>query len=167
VNERIRIAEVRLIDHDGGQLGVFQTRDALQRARDQGLDLVEISPNARPPVCKIMDYGKYKYEQSKKKHEAKKKQTIVHLKEIQMRPATGEHDLQVKIGHLKRFLEHGDKAKITVRFRGRELARMSLGRELLEKVIAELVDYGEVDQHPKREGRSMSLVLKPKKKTKK
>lgn len=147
-------------------MGVFQTRDALNKARELGYDLVEISPNAKPPVCKIMDYGKYKYEQSKKKHEAKKKQSVIHLKEIQMRPSTGEHDLQVKISHLKRFLEHGDKAKVTVRFRGRELARLDSGKELLERVAKELEEYGEVDQAPKKEGRVMSLVLKPKKKSK-
>jgi len=111
-----------------------------------------------------MDYGKYKYEQSKKKHEAKKKQTVIHLKEIQMRPATGEHDLQVKINHLRRFLEHGDKAKVTVRFRGRELARLDAGRVLLDRVVKDLEDISEVDQAPKKEGRVMALVLKPKKK---
>lgn len=144
-------------------MGIFQTRDALVRARDVGLDLVEISPNARPPVCKIMDYGKYKYEQSKKMHEAKKKQVVIHIKEIQMRPQTGEHDRQVKLAHVKRFLEHGDKAKITIRFRGREMARVETGKEMLEKIVVELKDFADVDQEPKREGRVFSLILKPKK----
>lgn len=167
MNERIRISEVRLIGHDGAQLGVFQTRDALTKAKDLGLDLVEISPNARPPVCKIMDYGKYKYEKSKKQHEAKKKQVVIHLKEIQLRPSTGEHDLQVKLGHVKKFLEHGDKAKITVRFRGREMAHAENGRTLLERVIKELAEYGEAEQMPKREGKVMHAVISPiKKKTK-
>lgn len=145
-------------------MGVFQTRDALFKARELGYDLVEMSPNARPPVCKIMDYGKYKYELSKKQHDAKKKQTVIHLKEIQMRPATGEHDLQVKMAHIKRFLEHGDKAKITVRFRGRELARIDQGLKLIKRVIEDLADISEVDQMPKREGRVVTGILKPKKK---
>jgi len=153
-----------LIDADGKQLGLFQTRDAQKRARDLGLDLVELSPNARPPVCKIMDYGKYKYEQSKKKHEAKKKQTVIHLKEMKMRPATGEHDFQVKLGHLRRFLENGDKAKVTVRFRGREMAHLENGRALIDRAVKELSDIGEVEQNARREGRVMSAVIAPKKK---
>lgn len=164
MNQRIRVPEVRLIGPDGNMMGVFQTRDALGKARDMGYDLVEISPNARPPVCKIMDYGKYKYEQSKKQHEAKKKQVVIHLKEIKVRPSTGEHDLQVKLSHLKKFLEHGDKAKITVRFRGRELAHTDVGRKLLERMIGDLSEYSEVEQRPTREGRIISAVLAPKKK---
>lgn len=153
-----------MIGPDGDQLGVFQTRDALTKARDFGLDLVEISPNARPPVCKIMDYGKYKYELSKKEHEAKKKQTVIHLKEIQLRPSTGEHDLQTKMSHIRRFLEHGDKAKVAVRFRGREMAKTDFGVKLLDRVTKELVDIGEIDQSLNREGKVMSIILKPKKK---
>ena len=162
VNTRIRVPEVRLIGADGGQMGLFQTRDALNKARDLGLDLVEISPNARPPVCKIMDYGKYKYEQSNKQHEAKKKQVVIHLKEMQIRPSTGEHDFQVKVEHIRRFLEHGDKAKVTVRFRGRELAHTETGRAMLDKVVKELSDISEVDQMPRREGKVIHLILKPK-----
>ena len=118
---------MRLIDEEGNQLGVLATHEALSKAEDAGLDLVEISPMARPPVCKIMDYGKYKYEQAKKKHEQKKKQVVVQIKEIKMRPATDEHDFQTKLRHVKRFLEEGDKVKITIRFRGREMAHMDIG----------------------------------------
>jgi translation initiation factor IF-3 len=164
VNERIRIPEIRLIGPSGEQMGIFQTRDALAKARDWGFDLVEISPTARPPVCKIMDYGKFKYEKSKKEHEAKKKQVVVHLKEIQLRPATGEHDVQVKAGHLRRFLEHGDKAKITMRFRGREMAWTELGRRLIDRVVTGLADISEIDQPLFREGKMMSVILRPKKK---
>ena len=145
-------------------MGLFQTRDALIKAREAGFDLVEISPNAKPPVCKIMDYGKFKYQKSKKEHDAKKKQTVIHVKEIQLRPSTGEHDIQVKMGHVRRFLEHGDKAKITVRFRGREMAHTEMGRELLDKVVKGLEDICQVDQHAKREGRMMHVLLSPKKK---
>jgi len=130
------------------------------------LDLVEISPTARPPVCKIMDYGKYKYEQAKKRHEAKKHQIVVRTKEIKMRPATDEHDLQTKLKHIKRFLEEGDKVKITLRFRGREMAHMDLGRERLKRIIAEIADTGEVEQMPKLEGRLMSMIVGPAKKSK-
>ena len=130
------------------------------------MDLVEISPTARPPVCKIMDYGKYKYEQAKKRHEAKKHQIVVRTKEIKMRPATDEHDLQTKLKHIKRFLEEGDKVKITLRFRGREMAHMDLGRERLKRIIAEIADTGEVEQMPKLEGRLMSMIVGPAKKSK-
>ncbi len=156
--------EIRLIDAAGNQLGVYATQMALKMAQEDGLDLVEVSPNARPPVCKIMDYGKYKYEQSKKKHEAKKKQVIVRTKEIKMRPSTDEHDLQTKLKHVKRFLEEGDKVKISIRFRGREMAHRELGREQLQRIIKEVEGLGEADQTPKMEGRMMSMLLAPTKK---
>lgn len=143
-------------------MGIFQTRDALAKARDLGYDLVEISPRERPPVCKIMDYGKYKYELSKKQHEAKKKQAVIHIKEIQLRPSTGEHDIQVKLTYLRRFLEHGDKAKITVKFRGREVAHIEQGYAVIDRMIRNLSDIGEVEQPPKREGKIVTAVLCPK-----
>ena len=163
-NKRIRVQEIRLIDADGTQLGVFATSGALKRAEDLGLDLVEISPNATPPVCKIMDYGKFKYEQKKKQHEAKKKQVIVKVKEIKMRPATDEHDYQTKLKHAIKFLEHGDKVKITIRFRGREMAHRELGKARMDKVAAELKDLAEVTQSAKMEGRQMFMLLSPIKK---
>lgn len=164
INRRIRVPEVRLIDHDGSQLGVFITSEALRRAEDVGLDLVEISPTARPPVCKIMDYGKYKYDLAKKRHEAKKHQIVIRTKEIKMRPATDEHDLQTKLRHIKRFLEEGDKVKVTLRFRGREMSHIDLGRERMKRIIQEVVDLGEVEQFPKLEGRMMGMLVVPKKK---
>jgi len=163
-NRRIRVPEVRLVDQDGEQLGVFITREALKRAEEAGFDLVEISPTARPPVCKIMDYGKYKYDQSKRKHEAKKKQVVVLTKEIKMRPATDEHDFQTKLRHVKRFLEEGNKVKITIRFRGREMAHKDLGHARMKKVIEEVKDLGEAESFPKMEGRQMFMMLGPVKK---
>jgi len=163
-NRRIRVPEVRLVDEDGEQLGVFITREALRRAEEAGLDLVEISPTARPPVCKIMDYGKYKYDQSKRKHEAKKKQVVVLTKEIKMRPATDEHDFQTKLRHVKRFLEDGNKVKITIRFRGREMAHKDIGQERMKKVLEEVKDLGEAESFPKMEGRQMFMMLGPVKK---
>lgn len=153
-----------MIDSQGNQLGVFATYEAVRRAEDEGLDLVEISPQARPPVCKIMDYGKYKYEQSKKRHEQKKRQFVVHIKEIKMRPATDEHDFQTKLRHVKRFLEDGDKVKISVRFRGREMAHVDLGRDRMQRVVEEMRGLGEVESFPKMEGRQMFMMLAPVKK---
>ncbi|MBI2500217.1 MAG: translation initiation factor IF-3 [Deltaproteobacteria bacterium] len=131
VNYRIRVPEVRLIGSGGEPLGIMKTQEALLRAEEAGLDLVEISPTAKPPVCKILDYGKYKYTQKKKAHDAKKKQVIIHLKEVKMRPATDEHDFQFKVRHLKRFLEEGNKAKVTIVFRGREMAYTGQGHNLM------------------------------------
>ncbi len=159
INFRIRVPEVRLIDEDGGQLGVFITREALRRAEDAGLDLVEISPMARPPVCKIMDYGKFKYEQAKKKHEQRKKQVVVHIKEIKLRPSTDEHDFQTKLKHIKRFLEEGNKVKVTIRFRGREMAHLDLGHERMRRIIEEVKDLGEAESHPKLEGKQLMIML--------
>ena len=153
--------EVRLIDAEGEQAGVVKTREALAMAEEADLDLVEIVPNAKPPVAKIMDYGKYKFEQSKKAHEAKKNQKQTKVKEIKFRPGTEEGDYNVKLNNLKKFLEHGDKAKITLRFRGREIAHHELGRELLERIKADLEEYGSVEQFPKMEGRQMVMMMSP------
>lgn len=161
INHRIKVSQVRLIGHDGQQLGIVPTPEALRMARDIGLDLVEISASASPPVCKILDYGKYKYELKKKAHEARKKQVVVKLKEVKMRPNTEEHDFQFKLRHMKRFLEEGDKVKITVVFKGREMAYSERGRVLLNKVIEEIKDEGKVEYPPTMEGRSMIMVLVP------
>ena len=166
INRNIRAKEVRVIDPDGNQIGVIPTYKAIAVANDFGLDLVEISPNANPPVCKIMDYGRYKYELTKKRQEAKKKQTTFQLKEIKLRPKTGEHDLNTKVNHIKKFIERKDKVKVTVIFRGREITLSQLGRELLERVIKETEEISLVEQPPKFEGRSMIMVLSPKQSTK-
>lgn len=162
INQFIRAREVRVIDPEGNQLGVVPTQKALETAEEFGLDLVEVSPNADPPVCKIMDYGRYKYEQTKKKQEAKKKQSTFQLKEIKVRPKTGEHDLQVKMGHIRKFLGKKDKVKVTVIFRGREITLSDRGRELLNQMATELEDVAVVEQYPKFEGRTMMMVLSPK-----
>jgi translation initiation factor IF-3 len=162
INRMIRAREVRVIDPDGNQLGVISIAKALATAADFGLDLVEVSPNAEPPVCKIMDYGRYKYELTKRQQEAKKKQSTFQIKEIKVRPKTGEHDLQVKIGHIKRFLEKKDKVKVTVMFRGREITLSQLGRELLDKIAADTQDFALVEQYPKFEGRTIVMILSPK-----
>jgi translation initiation factor IF-3 len=153
---------VRVIDPDGNQIGVVPTHQAIATASDFGLDLVEISPNANPPVCKIMDYGRYKYEQTKKKQEAKKKQSTFHVKEIKVRPKTGEHDLMIKIGHIKKFIDRKDKVKVTLLFRGREIALTALGKKVLERIVEETEDLAIVEQSPKFEGRTMVMVLAPK-----
>ncbi|HSQ84269.1 MAG TPA: translation initiation factor IF-3 [Desulfobacterales bacterium] len=162
INRNIRAKEVRVIDPDGNQIGVIPTYKAIAVANDFGLDLVEISPNATPPVCKIMDYGRFKYERTKKKQEAKKKQTSFQLKEIKVRPKTGEHDLNTKINHIKKFLDKKDKVKVTVIFRGREITLTNLGNELLEKIIQETEEIALLEQPPKFEGRTMVMVLAPK-----
>lgn len=162
INRDIRAKEVRVIDPDGNQIGVLPTYKALATAGDFGLDLVEVSPNATPPVCKIMDYGRYKYEQTKKKQEAKKKQSTFQVKEIKVRPKTGEHDLQTKLGHIRKFIEKKDKVKVTVMFRGREITLSHQGRELLQRIAEEAADVAVVEQMPKFEGRTMMMVLAPK-----
>jgi len=151
INTRIKAREVRLIGPDGSQVGITPIQKALEAAAEAGLDLVEISPNANPPVCKIMDYGRFKYEVTKKQQEAKKKQSVVQIKEIKVRPKTGEHDLQVKIGHIKRFIEKKDKVKITVIFRGREITLSDSGKELLVKIATETSEFALVEQSPKFE----------------
>jgi translation initiation factor IF-3 len=153
---------VRVIDPDGNQVGVISTVTALDQAAEFGLDLVEVSPNANPPVCKIMDYGRYLYEQTKKKQEAKKKQSTFQVKEIKVRPKTGEHDLQVKIGHIKKFIGRRDKVKVTVIFRGREITLSKLGMDVLEKIAVETEEIALVEQHPKFEGRTLAMILGPK-----
>lgn len=155
---------VRLIDAAGVQMGIIPVRQAQQLAYDADLDLVEISPNADPPVCRVMDFGKYRFEQNKKLAAAKKKQKQIQVKEIKFRPGTDEGDYQVKIRNLVRFLSDGDKAKVTVRFRGRELAHRELGMELLQRIENDLAEYATVEQHAKMEGRQMVMTLTPKKK---
>lgn len=153
---------MRLIGADGAQVGVVAIADALQQAEAAGLDLVEISPNVSPPVCRIMNFGKFQYEESKRKHAAKKKQKQIQIKEVKFRPGTDIGDYQVKLRNLVRFLENGDKAKITLRFRGREMAHQELGMQLLKRVEADLLEYGTVEQHPRLEGRQMVMVINPK-----
>lgn len=155
---------MRLIGADGEQVGVVPVRQAQQIAYDSDLDLVEISPNADPPVCRVMDFGKYRFEQNKKLAAAKKKQKQIQVKEVKFRPGTDEGDYHVKIRNLIRFLNDGDKAKVTVRFRGRELAHRELGMEMLQKIEADLAEYATVEQHAKMEGRQMIMTLTPKKK---
>lgn len=154
---------MRLIDVDGQQVGIVSLREAQQKAQQAELDLVEIVPNAKPPVCRVMDYGKFLFEQNKKRQSAKKKQKQVQVKEIKFRPGTEESDYQVKLRSLMRFLEEGDKAKITLRFRGRELVHQELGQKLLKRVETDLAEYGAVEQYPKLEGRQMVMVIAPKK----
>jgi translation initiation factor IF-3 len=158
---------VRLVAENGDQLGIVQTRDALKMAEERDVDLVEIAPTAQPPVCKLMDYGKFKYREQKKAHEAKLKQKQIHLKEIKFRPGTDEGDYQIKLRNLIRFLDEGDKAKVTLRFRGREMAHQEFGVRLLERVRNDLEPYAVVEQFPKLEGRQMIMVLGPKKGKKK
>ena len=161
VNEEIRIPQVRLIDQDGEMQGVLTVREAMQRAFMVGLDLVEISPNADPPVCKILDFGKFKYEQQKKKNEAKKKQKVIEIKEIKVRPNIDENDYQVKMRAMKSFIEEGDKVKVTLRFRGREMAHQDIGVRVLERIRAEMDTTSKVEQMPRMENRQMVMVLSP------
>ena len=153
---------MRLVGADGEQLGIVSTEDAMQRATSLDLDLVEVAPNADPPVCRIMDYGKFKYMQSKREQEARKKQTLIQVKEIKVRPKTDEHDLNVKIRRIKKFLEDGDKVKVTVRFRGREMSYASQsGFEMLKQIVAEVADLSKVESAPKMEGRTMMTIVAP------
>lgn len=153
-----------MIDAEGQQLGVVSIHEAKRLSEEVGLDIVEVSPEAKPPVCRIMDYGKYKFQLSKRKAAQKKKQKQIQIKEIKLRPATEEADYQVKIRNITKFLEAGDKAKVTVRFRGREMAHPELGMQLLQKMMSDLADCGSVEQHPKFEGRQIVMILGPKKK---
>jgi translation initiation factor IF-3 len=161
VNEEIRIPQVRLIDQNGEMQGVLSAREAIQRAFAVGLDLVEISPNADPPVCKILDFGKFKYEQQKKRNEAKKKQKVIEIKEIKVRPNIDENDYQVKMRAMKSFIEEGDKVKVTLRFRGREMAHQDIGVRVLERIRAEMDTTSKVEQMPRMENRQMVMVLSP------
>ncbi|KGK79052.1 translation initiation factor IF-3 [Thalassobacter stenotrophicus] len=161
VNDRIRATEIRLIGAEGENLGVVSPAKAMSLADEAGLDLVEISPNAVPPVCKIMDFGKFKYEQQKKEAEARKKQKIIEIKEVKFRPGTDTNDYDVKMRNVYKFLENGDKVKITLRFRGREMAHQNLGRELLERVAGDVDGLGKVENMPKMEGRQMVMMIGP------
>ncbi len=161
VNEEITAQSVRLIDAEGEQVGVVSRGDALDRAFAAGLDLVEISPNAEPPVCKILDFGKFKYEVQKKKAEAKKKQKAIEIKEIKVRPGIDDNDYNIKMRSVRRFLEEGDKVKVTLRFRGRELAHQELGAKVLDRIRDEVADLAKVEQFPKMEGRQMIMVIAP------
>ncbi|MDA8352048.1 MAG: translation initiation factor IF-3 [Firmicutes bacterium] len=163
VNEAIRAREVRLIDRDGNQLGIKPLREALRLAREADLDLVNVAPKAKPPVCRIMDYGKYRYEQSKREKEARKKQKTIQIKEVRFSPSIEEHDVNTKLRKVKKFLEKGDKVKLSIRFRGREITHQGLGRKMLTRMAEELKEIGEVERHPKMEGRHMIMILAPKK----
>jgi translation initiation factor IF-3 len=153
---------VRVIGVEGEQIGILATRDALRLAQEKGYDLVEVSPNAKPPVCKIMDYGKYKYELSKKAKDAKKKQHSLHLKEMRFRPKTEDHDYTFKMKHIREFLSHGSKVKIFVEFRGREMTHKEFGQKVMDRLQADLTDVGIVEQKPKMEGRNLTMILMPK-----
>ena len=166
MNEDIRDAQVRLIDAEGENVGVVATDEAMRIAGEAELDLVEIAPNAQPPVCRVMDYGKYKFEQNKKAHQAKKKQKQIQVKEIKFRPGTEDGDYKVKLRKLIEFLEDGDKTKITIRYRGREMQHQELGAQLLDRIEEDLKEYGDVEQRPKLEGRQLVMVLAPSKKKK-
>ncbi|MCC5992344.1 MAG: translation initiation factor IF-3 [Rhodobacteraceae bacterium] len=161
VNDRIRAPEIRLIGAEGENLGVVSPAQALTLAEEAGLDLVEISPNASPPVCKIMDFGKYKYEMQKREAEARKKQKIIEIKEVKFRPNTDTHDYDVKMRNVVRFLEAGDKVKVTLRFRGREMAHQNIGAELLNRVADDIAEIGKVENMPKMEGRQMIMMIAP------
>ena len=161
INEEIGVMRVRLVDERGNMVGVVPRNEALQMAADAGLDLVEISPNADPPVCKILDYGKFKYEEQKKKNEARKKQKIIEVKEIKLRPSIDDHDYQVKMRSMNKFIEEGDKVKVTMRFRGRELAHQDLGMNVLMRVRDDLEGIAKVEQMPRMEGRQMTMVVAP------
>ena len=160
-NERIKALDVQVIGSDGKNLGVMQLKQAIQLAKDEGLDLIEISPNANPPVCKIMDMGKYKYDLQKKANQAKKKQKVVSLKEIKLRPGTEIHDYNFKIKNAKKFITKGDKVKFTVKFKGREMQYVELGKNLMNRIIEDTKDIAKVETHPKFEGRQMIMIIQP------
>ncbi len=161
INDRIRVSPVRLIGPDGNQIGIVPTSEALERAEEAGLDLVEIAPTSKPPVCRIMDYGKFKYELSKKDRLAKKKQHVYQLKEMRYRPKIDEHDYNFKTRHVREFLQSGSKVKAYVFFRGREMAHIELGRRVLDRLVADMEDIAIIDMQPKLEGRKMNMVLSP------
>ncbi len=161
VNDQIRISPIRLIGADGEQVGIVALDEARQRAEEAELDLVEVAPEARPPVCKLMDYGKYRYEEQRKAREARKKQHTVSIKEVKYRPGIEDHDYEFKTRHVRRFLDDGDKVKVTMMFRGRQMSHPELGLEVLERVAAAVEDIGKVESQPTREGRTMSMVIVP------
>jgi translation initiation factor IF-3 len=162
INRQIRISPVRLVDADGSQVGVVPIEDALSLANERNLDLVEVAPGARPPVVKIMDYGKYKFEQAKAARAAKKKQHIIHIKEVKYRPGIDDHDFEFKTRHARKFLEEGNKVKLTMMFRGRQVTHPELGRQVLYRVFEEVSDIAKVEADPRLEGRNMTMVLAPK-----
>lgn len=162
VNEAIRAREVRLIGPQGDQLGIKSLREAQQLARELNLDLVNVAPQAKPPVCRILDYGKYRYEQSKREKEARKKQKVIQVKEIRLSPSIEENDVKTKLKNVIKFLKHGDKVKLTIRFRGREITHKELGRKILMRMATEVQDYAEIERHPKVEGKQMIMILAPK-----
>lgn len=162
VNREIRIREVRVIGADGEQHGIMPTAEALKMAQDSGYDLAEVAPTSQPPVCRIMDYGKYKYEQSKKEHQTRRHQKSTQVKEIKLRPRTDKHDLGIKIRQIRGFLADGNKTKVTVTFRGREMANQEMGRAMMTVVIAQLADCGQIEHPPRMEGRSLIMVMAPK-----
>jgi translation initiation factor IF-3 len=162
INERIRVPQVRVIGEDGEQFGVLDTRDAIRRAREQGMDLVEVAPNAEPPVCKIIDFGKFQYEAKKKANEAKKKQVVITVKEIKFRPGTDVHDYTYRMKRAREWLTEGNKIKATIWFRGREMTHRELGARILEKLEQDLADIGEVEARPRMEGNQMFIILGPK-----
>ncbi len=162
MNEEITAPKIRLVGPDGQMIGVVSVPEAITKASEYGLDLIEISPNADPPVCKVMDYGKFKYEIQKKKNEARKKQKVIDIKEIKMRPGIDDHDYQVKMRSVRRFLEDGDKVKMTIRFRGREMVHMELGAKVLDRIRADIDAIAKVEQTPRTEGRMMTMVIAPK-----
>ena len=163
INERIRVPEVRLIGPDGEQVGVLKTPDALAFAQDHDLDLVEVAPDSKPPVCRVLDYSKYKYEQAQKVKAARKHQQTIVVREIKFRPKIAQHDYDTKVGHVKRFLRHKDKVKITIMFRGREMAHPDRGRDLLNRIAEELVELAVVEQSPLQDGRNMTMMIAPSK----
>lgn len=162
INERIRVRQVRVIGEDGEQLGVLDTSEGLKLAKEKSLDLVEVAPNAAPPVCRVMDFSKYKYDQEKKERLARKKQKVVHLKEIKLKPNIEEHDYQTKLHHLKRFLKRGDKTKISLRFRGREMTHVDIGRNLMSRLMKDLSELAEAEKLPTLEGKLMIMIMAPK-----
>jgi translation initiation factor IF-3 len=162
INYGIKVREVRVISSEGEQLGVLDTREAIKRAEELGLDLVEVAPTAKPPVCRIMDFGKYKYELAKKAHESRKNQTVIVVKEIKLRPRTDDHDVEFKTNNIKRFLADGNKVKVSIMFRGREMAHTEQGRAVLDRITAELQNDAIIEQPSRMEGRNMTLLLGPK-----
>lgn len=162
-NEMIRAREVRVIGPEGDQLGIMQRADAIAAAKEAGLDLVEVAATSDPPVCRIMDYGKFKYEQQKKKADARKRQSVIQIKEIKVRPKTDDHDYETKLRHIRRFLEDGDRCKVTVFFRGREIVHRDRGVAILERMVADLADVARQEQPPRAEGRTLQMLLVPKK----
>jgi translation initiation factor IF-3 len=162
INEGIRVREVRVVSAEGEQLGVMPTQQALETARSQELDLVEVAPEAQPPVCRIMDFGKFKYTQARRQKEARKKQTVILVKEVKMGPKTEKHDFEFKLKHVRRFLEEGHKAKVTVRFKGREMAHTELGWKMLQRMVEAVSDIAVTENNPRMEGRMLHIMLSPK-----